>query len=315
MDPPNGAALVDIPAMSILAQVYRLKAAGRDCSFVSLRPNCPRGLALVVVLSRQTASETLIRITSAMDYDKTEIPTTYDKARALAPETIRLWQYLLSVHVDRAEMSLVIDLGCGTGRFSELLAAHFGVQVIGIDPSLKMLNQARRKLTSDNVVYCQGLAEALPFRDGCADLVFMSMVYHHFADPSAVAGECHRLLRQGGYACIRNGTRESDFPHRHFFPALLPLIESDLPSRRDIGSVFKMIGFTPVVHQVVTQVTAPNWPSFVEKSALRADSFLARLSNDDFQRGMAALRTHGDAINQNVAVTEEIDWFVFTRHG
>ena len=79
--------------------------------------------------------------------------------------------------------------------------------------------------------------------------------------------------------------------------------------------MFKMIGFTPVVHHVVTQVTAPNWPSFVEKSALRADSFLARLSNDDFQRGMAALRTHGDAINQNVAVTEEIDWFVFTRHG
>src|SRR5215510_1308022 len=113
--------------------------------------------------------ETLIRITSVMNYDKTEIPTTYDKARALAPETIRLWQHLLSVHVDRAEMSLVIDLGCGTGRFSELLAAHFGVQVIGIDPSLKMLDQARRKPAID-VVYCQGLAEALPFREGCADL-------------------------------------------------------------------------------------------------------------------------------------------------
>ena len=34
-----------------------------------------------------------------MDYDKTEIPATYDKARALAPETRRLWQDLLSVHV------------------------------------------------------------------------------------------------------------------------------------------------------------------------------------------------------------------------
>jgi ubiquinone/menaquinone biosynthesis C-methylase UbiE len=138
-----------------------------------------------------------------MNYDRTEIPATYDKARALAPETRRLWQDLLSVHVDRAEISLVIDLGCGTGRFSELLAAHFGVQVIGIDPSLKMLDQARRKLTSDNVIYCQGLAEALPFRDGCADLVFMSMVYHHFNDPTAVASECHRVLRQGGYVCIR----------------------------------------------------------------------------------------------------------------
>src|ERR1700746_1420117 len=249
-----------------------------------------------------------------MDYDKTEIPTTYDKARALAPETRPRWRDLLSVHIDRAEMSLVIDLGCGTGRFSELLAAHFGVQVIGIDPSLKMLDHARHKPTMGRLVYCQGLAEALPLPDGRADLVFMSMVYHHLTDPSAVVKECHRVLRQGGYACIRNGTRESDFPHRHFFP-LRALIDSDLPSRRDIEAVFAVSGFTLVVHRVVTQVTAPNWPSFVEKSALRADSFLARLSDDEFQRGMAALRIHGDAINQDDAVTEEIDWFVFARHG
>ena len=247
-----------------------------------------------------------------MDYDKTDIPATYDKARALAPETRRRWEDLLSVHVDRARISLIIDLGCGTGRFSELLTAHFGVQVIGIDPSLKMLDQARRKPAIGNAAYCQGLAESLPLRDACADLVFMSMVYHHFTDPIVVARECHRVLRQGGYACIRNGTRESDFPQRHFFP-LRALIDSDVPSRRDIEVVFAVSGFTPVRHQVVTQVTAPNWCSFVGKSALRADPFLARLSADDFRQGMAALRTHGDAIDPNDAVTEEIDWFVFPR--
>jgi trans-aconitate methyltransferase len=74
-----------------------------------------------------------------MDYDKTEIPTTYDKARALAPETLRLLQDLLSVKIDRAAVSLVIDLCCGTGRFSELLATHFDVQVIGT--SRKMIDQ------------------------------------------------------------------------------------------------------------------------------------------------------------------------------
>ena len=52
-----------------------------------------------------------------MDYDKTEIPATYEKARALSPETRRLWQDLLSAHIDRAAVSLIIDLGCGTGRF------------------------------------------------------------------------------------------------------------------------------------------------------------------------------------------------------
>jgi hypothetical protein len=77
--------------------------------------------------------------------------------------------------------------------------------------------------------------------------------------------------------------------------------------------VFAAGGFTPVVHRVVTQVTAADWPSFIEKSALRADSFLARLSDSEFQQGMAALRNAGNAISQTDAVTEEIDWFVLRR--
>jgi ubiquinone/menaquinone biosynthesis C-methylase UbiE len=210
-----------------------------------------------------------------MDYDTTEIAGAYDKARALAPETARLWQDLLSRHIDRTAISLVTDLGCGTGRFSELLATNFGAPVIGIDPSQKMVDRARRKPATGNVVYLQGSAEALPLPDGCADLVFMSMVYHHFGDPAAVARECRRVLRRRGDACIRNGMRESDFPHRHFFPALQALIDSDLPLRRDIERVVGAGGFTLLVHQVVTQDTAPDWPSFVGKSALRADSFLA----------------------------------------
>jgi SAM-dependent methyltransferase len=139
----------------------------------------------------------------------------------------------------------------------------------------------------------------------------MSMVYHHFSDRAAAARECHRVLRPAGYACIRNAVQEADFPHRHFFPALQAMIDRELPTRREIESLFAAAGFTPVANQVVTQVAAPNWQSFVEKSALRADSFLARLSNDEFERGMAALRAHGEGIHRQTAVTEEIAWFVF----
>jgi len=122
-----------------------------------------------------------------MDYDRTEIATSYDQARALMPETARLWLDLIAAQVGRST-SLIVDLGCGTGRFSDLLAAHFGVQVIGFDPSQKMIDQARRKPTTDTVSYRHGAAEAIPLSDGSADLVFMSNVYHHLSNP--IAGFC-----------------------------------------------------------------------------------------------------------------------------
>jgi ubiquinone/menaquinone biosynthesis C-methylase UbiE len=247
-----------------------------------------------------------------MDYDKSDIATTYDEARALTPDRLQQWRDVFSMHIDRSAISTVVDLGCGTGRFTELLAAHFGAEVIGLDPSDRMMDQARQKPIAGNVVFRQASAEALPLRDGTVDLAFMSQVYHHLTDPSAAARECCRVLRRGGYACIRNTTRDCDFVYRHFFP-LQPLIESDLPTREDIDSVFAAAGFAATAHQIVSQLVASDWPSFVQNSALRGDSFLARLSDAEFDRGMAALREHVGEIARGEGVTEEIDWFVFTK--
>lgn len=247
-----------------------------------------------------------------MDYDKSDIATIYDEARALTPDRQRQWQDLLSAHIDRRTISTVVDLGCGTGRFTDLLAAHFGSEIIGIDPSGRMLDQARQKRATGNVVFRQASADALPLPDSSIDLAFMSQVYHHLADPSAVARECWRVLRHGGHACIRNTTRDCDFVYRHFFP-LQPLIESDLPTREDIHSVFAAAGFAATAHQIVSQLVASDWPRFVENSALRGDSFLTRLPDEEFDRGMAALRAHGDEIGRDNCVTEEIDWFVFIK--
>jgi ubiquinone/menaquinone biosynthesis C-methylase UbiE len=91
-----------------------------------------------------------------MDYDAYDIADVYDRARALAPATARVWQELLADYIDSSATPLIIDLGCGTGRFSELLAQQFDGRVIGMDPSEKMVRQARRKPKSGNVFYGQG---------------------------------------------------------------------------------------------------------------------------------------------------------------
>jgi SAM-dependent methyltransferase len=170
---------------------------------------------------------------------------------------------------------------------------------------------ARRKSATSPVVFGRASAHELPLPDGCVDLVFMSQIYHHLPDPAAVARECRRVLRVGGYVCIRTATRENDVVVPNFFPAVRPMLDADLPSSDEISSNFAAAGFTPRHHEIVTEVLAPDWPSFVRKSALRADSSLARLSDTVFDQGMAALRAHCADLNPAEAVIEEIDWFVF----
>jgi hypothetical protein len=52
-----------------------------------------------------------------------------------------------------------------------------------------------------------------------------------------------------------------NFPHWHFLPAMRALIDSDLPSRRDIESLFANGRLYVRGASIVTQVTAAEWPS------------------------------------------------------
>jgi GNAT superfamily N-acetyltransferase len=64
---------------------------------------------------------------------------------------------------------------------------------------------------------------------------------------------------------------------------------------------------------MVRQTIASNWRQFVQKTSLRADSLLARLSDADYEAGMTELRAHAAIFDINEPVVEEIDLFVFTK--
>jgi ubiquinone/menaquinone biosynthesis C-methylase UbiE len=247
-----------------------------------------------------------------MDYDATDIPVAYDRGRNHGPEVLNLWMNVVSSHVEGQCIKTILDLGCGTGRFSEALAVRFDAEVIGIDPSNKMLDQARSKQHDARIRYEAGLGESIPLPADSVDLIFMSMVFHHFDNPGAAAGECRRVLRTGGTVFLRAGIREriSSYPYVDFFPESVRVLEECLSTSAFTREVFEAAGFHTVNSEVVTQEIAPNHTAYAEKLEAGADSVLVRLSESEFAAGMKALRSHAARVD-NQAVFEPIDVFVF----
>lgn len=249
-----------------------------------------------------------------MDYDATDIPVAYDRGRDHGPEVLALWMNVVSSYTTDQRIETILDLGCGTGRFSEGLAVCFDADVVGIDPSEKMLDQARQKRRDPRVRYELGCGEEIPLPDKSVDLVFMSMVFHHFKNPTLVACEVRRVLRDRGTVFLRAGTREeiSSYPYVEFFPESRPILEECLASGTMIREVFEAAGLSTVAVDLVTQEIAPNYLAYAEKLAVGADSVLAQLSQNDFEAGMEALRSYA-ARTDGQTVSEPIDVFVFER--
>lgn len=247
-----------------------------------------------------------------MDYDATEIPRNYDKGRDHGPELLDLWMNTIASHVDAASICAILDLGCGTGRFSEALTRHFDAQVIAMDPSKKMLEQARNKRVDPRVDYALGSGESIPLKSNSVDLVYMSMIFHHFRNPQLAARECRRVLRDGGTAFMRTGTRERIplYPYVPFFPASRPIMNEVLPTSSFVQDVFVAAGFHLVTLEVIIQTIAPNHAVYADKLATGSDSVLAQLSQDEFQAGIRAVRDYASRVNSE-AITEPIDLFVF----
>lgn len=101
----------------------------------------------------------------------------------------------------------VVDLGCGPGVVSLLLAQRFpSARVLAADGSAAMLARAtaltREAGVGDRVetarVDLDGDLGAL----GPADLVWIAMALHHAADEARTVGAIRSLLRPGGWLCV-----------------------------------------------------------------------------------------------------------------
>jgi len=90
----------------------------------------------------------------------------------------------------------VLELGCGTGLFTQKFAKA-GCSIHAIDVSPALLDQAKAKTFSSPVTFGLDDAEELSFDDASFDVVIGSSVLHHL-DLSIALGEIRRVLKPSG---------------------------------------------------------------------------------------------------------------------
>lgn len=102
-------------------------------------------------------------------------------------------------NVETAAPGIVVDLGCGTGYFSDALRETFSdATYLGVDLSEDMLRYASAHHGSDKAVWVTGDAERLPFADNSIDLIFSSLAIQWCADLPGLFREIRRVLSPNG---------------------------------------------------------------------------------------------------------------------
>lgn len=101
----------------------------------------------------------------------------------------------------------VLDVGCGTGVLTRMLARWPNVaSVVGVDPAPALLGKARGAAADmPNVRFEEGDGRSLPFEGAMFDIVTSDSMLSHVPGPEQAIGEAFRVLRAGGCLAVFDG--------------------------------------------------------------------------------------------------------------
>ncbi|MFJ6898262.1 class I SAM-dependent methyltransferase [Streptomyces hokutonensis] len=109
-------------------------------------------------------------------------------------------------HVRASHLGVVLDIGCGRGTSSAVLATLLRPQrVVGLDAAPALIGQARertRHLPGGQVSFLQGDFHQLPLPTASCDLAVAAFCLYHSSRPETVIAEINRVLAPGGLAVL-----------------------------------------------------------------------------------------------------------------
>jgi MPBQ/MSBQ methyltransferase len=172
--------------------------------------------------------------------------------------------------------STVLDVGCGIGGSSRLLAREFGLRVIGISISPGQIERARSLTPAELDCHFEVMdALNLDLADASVDAVWTVEAAPHIADKQRFAAELLRVLRPGGLLVAADWNRRDDHG-RPFSPLESWVLEQlqvqwahpPFASIRDVCRDLDRTGLGPESGDW-SRETLPSWPDSILEGVRR----------------------------------------------
>lgn len=159
----------------------------------------------------------------------------------------------------------VLDLACGTGRFSSFILDNYrDLDLTIMDASPQYLEHAKSMLSKyDQVKYAEGFGEEMPFPDGSFDAVTCVYMFHELPAEirAKVVSEMNRVLKPGGKVFFVDSAQRGEVKHEQILegftviahePYYLDYVTSDLKElfsgftidNQEVNWVTKCVTFT-----------------------------------------------------------------------
>ena len=153
-------------------------------------------------------------------------------ARVFAPSSSRL---LASLGNPAGE--LAIDLGCGPGATTRLVAEHVATaRVVGVDQSPRLLEQATREQASPRISFLQCDVSAPPFPLPAADVLYSRFLLTHLRQPTEIVRAWARVAQPNALLVLEETAfMTGEHPAFPRYYALVDRMQSHYGQRMYIG--------------------------------------------------------------------------------
>ena len=182
-------------------------------------------------------------------YEETPFPNydSYDGIETFFEKANRsLFARLLNEQIP--DHSLVLEVGCGTGQFSNYLGIKLNRTVIGCDMcmnSLILAEKFRNENSIDNAHFLHANLFTPPLKDDMFDFVYSIGALHHTPDPKAGFRRISRLVKSGGHIILglynfygRAPTKIRKLIYDNFNADFLYKLDRQLKERKESDSRF-----------------------------------------------------------------------------